>query len=109
MKQTHARGWAVALLCGLLIPPPAWSTETLRVGKAGREAFAFVPSDIGVRTGIFRKHGIDLEISSFGGDARVQQAMTADGIDIGLGSGPGLAFLVKESRPRASPRWRTRR
>ena len=38
-----------------------------------------------------------VEISSFGGDARVQQAMTADGIDIGLGSGPGLAFIVKGS------------
>ena len=36
-------------------------------------------------------------ISSFGGDARVQQAMAADGIDIGLGSGPGLAFIVKGS------------
>jgi NitT/TauT family transport system substrate-binding protein len=95
MKLTRPRGWAVALLCGLLVAPPAWSAETLRVGKAGREAFAFVPGDIGARTGIFRKHGIDLEISSFGGDARVQQAMTADGIDIGLGSGPGLAFLVK--------------
>ena len=56
-----------------------------------------MPADVGVRTGIFKKHGIDLEISSFGGDARVQQAMTADGIDIGLGSGPGLAFIVKGS------------
>src|SRR5262245_11798932 len=97
MKPTHVRTLAVALACALLAPAPTWSAETLRVGKAGREAFAFVPSDIGVRTGIFRKHGIDLEISSFGGDARVQQAMTADGIDIGLGSGPGLAFLVKAS------------
>jgi ABC-type nitrate/sulfonate/bicarbonate transport system substrate-binding protein len=56
-----------------------------------------VPADVGSRAGIFKKHGVDLEISSFGGDARVQQAMTADGIDIGLGSGPGLAFIVKGS------------
>lgn len=73
----------------------AVEAETLRLGKAGRDAFSFVPADIGVRTGIFKKHGLDLEISSFGGDARVQQAMTADGIDIGLGSGPGLAFIAK--------------
>jgi ABC-type nitrate/sulfonate/bicarbonate transport system substrate-binding protein len=71
--------------------------ETLRVGKAGREAFSFVPADIGERTGIFRKHGIDLVIASFGGDARIQQAMAADGIDVALGSGPGLAFIVKGS------------
>ena len=56
-----------------------------------------MPADIGARTGIFKKHGIDIEISSFGGDARIQQAMAADGIDIGLGSGPGLAFIVKGS------------
>jgi ABC-type nitrate/sulfonate/bicarbonate transport system substrate-binding protein len=71
--------------------------ETLRVGKAGREAFSFVPADIGERTGIFRKHGIDRVIASFGGDARIQQAMAADGIDVALGSGPGLAFIVKGS------------
>jgi ABC-type nitrate/sulfonate/bicarbonate transport system substrate-binding protein len=81
----------------------AWSlcepagAETLRVGKAGRDAFSFVPADIGQRTGIFKKHGLDIEISSFGGDARIQQAMAADGIDIGLGSGPGLGFIVKGS------------
>jgi len=75
----------------------AASAETLRVGKAGREAFSFVPLDIGVRSGIFTRHGLDVEISNFGGDARLQQAMAADGVDISLGSGPGLAFIVKGS------------
>ena len=75
----------------------AASAETLRVGKAGREAFSFVPLDIGVRSGIFKRHGLDIEISNFGGDARLQQAMAADGVDISLGSGPGLAFIVKGS------------
>ena len=84
---------ALALCCAATVA----TAETLRVGKAGRDAFSFAPADIGARTGIFKKHGLDLEISSFGGDARVQQAMTADGIDIGLGSGPGLAFIVKGS------------
>jgi NitT/TauT family transport system substrate-binding protein len=69
--------------------------ELLRIGKAGREAFSFVPADIAARTGMLKKRGIEVEISSFGGDARIQQAMTADGIDIGLGSGPGLAFIAK--------------
>ena len=40
--------------------------ESLRVGKAGRDAFSFVPADVGARTGIFRQHGVDTEISSFG-------------------------------------------
>src|ERR1700730_9470484 len=75
---------------------PAFA-EPLRVGKAGREAFSFVPLDIGVRSGIFKQHGLDVEISNFGGDARLQQAMAADVVDISLGSGPGLAFIVKGS------------
>jgi ABC-type nitrate/sulfonate/bicarbonate transport system substrate-binding protein len=69
----------------------------LRVGKAGREAFSFVPVDVGARTGIFKRHNLDLEISSLAGDARIQQAMAADAIDVALGSGPGLAFIVKGS------------
>lgn len=77
--------------------PAAAGADTLRVGKAGRTAFSFVPVDVGAATGIFSKNGLDLQVSSFGGDAKVQQAMAADSIDIGLGSGPGLAFIAKGS------------
>jgi ABC-type nitrate/sulfonate/bicarbonate transport system substrate-binding protein len=87
----------MTLLAAALLGLSSASAETLRVGKAGREAFSFVPVDIGVRTGIFKRHGLDVEISSFGGDAKLQQAMAADSIDIALGSGPGLAFIVKGS------------
>ena len=73
----------------------ASANELLRVGNAGRESFSFTPANIGQATGIFAKHGLDLEISGFGGDAKLQQAMAADAVDIGLGSGPGLAFIVK--------------
>ena len=88
---------AVAAALILIFTTASTAAETLRVGKAGREAFSFVPADVGQRTGIFKKHGLDIEISSFGGDARIQQAMAADGIDVALGSGPGLAFIVKGS------------
>jgi ABC-type nitrate/sulfonate/bicarbonate transport system substrate-binding protein len=74
---------------------PAHATDLLRVGNAGREAFSFVPADIGKETGIFAKHGLDIEISGFGGDAKLQQAMAAGAVDVGLGSGPGMAFIVK--------------
>jgi ABC-type nitrate/sulfonate/bicarbonate transport system substrate-binding protein len=87
----------ILTLLAALIAATSASAETLRVGKAGREAFSFVPLDVGVRTGIFRQHGLDIEIANFGGDAKLQQAMAADSIDIALGSGPGLAFIVKGS------------
>jgi NitT/TauT family transport system substrate-binding protein len=87
----------LTLLAAAVLGLSSASAETLRVGKAGREAFSFVPVDIGVRTGIFKQHSLDIEIANFGGDAKLQQAMAADGIDIALGSGPGLAFIVKGS------------
>ena len=53
---------AAAILSAVaVVSAPA---ETLRVGKAGRDAFSFVPADVGARTGIFRQHGVDIEISS---------------------------------------------
>ncbi len=88
---------ALALLVATLTAPSSGTAETLRVGKAGRDAFSFVPVDVGAEVGIFKKNGLDLEISSFAGDARIQQAMAADSIDVALGSGPGLAFIAKGS------------
>ena len=73
----------------------ASANELLRVGNAGRESFSFTPANIGQANGIFAKHGLDLEIAGFGGDAKLQQAMAADAVDIGLGSGPGMAFIAK--------------
>jgi NitT/TauT family transport system substrate-binding protein len=67
----------------------------LRVGKAQAQQFAFVPVHVGVETGIFKRHGLDIEISNFGGDAKLLQALAADAIDIALGGGPTIAFVQK--------------
>jgi ABC-type nitrate/sulfonate/bicarbonate transport system substrate-binding protein len=79
----------------------AGAQTTLRVGKAQPNQFAFVPVDIGIETGAFRKRGLDVEISAFGGDARMLQALTAGGIDIALGGGPALAALAKGAPAKA--------
>jgi NitT/TauT family transport system substrate-binding protein len=94
-----SRSWITATLAAALLvvaaPRAADAQTKVRVGKAQAQAFAFVPADVGVETGIFKKHGIELETSAFGGDARMLQALTADGIDIALGGGPTLANIVK--------------
>src|ERR1700682_4065177 len=86
-----------AALAGALIAAPARAAETLRVGKAVPEAFSFTPLDIGIRKGFFKNNGLDVEGSAFAGDAKLQQAMASDSIDIALGSGPACAFVVKGS------------
>jgi NitT/TauT family transport system substrate-binding protein len=90
-----------AALVGALIAGPAQAAETLRVAKAVPEAFSFTPLDIGIRKGFFAKNGVEVEASAFAGDAKLQQAMTANSIDMGIGSGPGMAFIVKGSPVKA--------
>jgi len=79
----------------------AKAEEPLRVGKAVPEAFSFAPLDIGIQEGIFKKYGLDVQSTAFGGDAKLQQAMAADSIDVALGSGPGMAFIAKGSPVKA--------
>ena len=82
--------WLVAALI-----VPAGAAEKLRVGKAVAFAWTFTPLDVGMQTGIFAKHGLEVESSAFNGDARMQQGLASDSIDVGIGSGPGMAFMVK--------------
>jgi NitT/TauT family transport system substrate-binding protein len=86
-----------AFLCLLvmLLAAPAHAAEKLRVGKAVAFAWTFTPLDIGIQTGIFAKHGLEIEASDATGDAKLQQALTADSLDVGIGSGPGMAFMAK--------------
>jgi NitT/TauT family transport system substrate-binding protein len=90
-----------AMLAATLAWAPALTAAPLRVGKAVPEAFSFTPLDIGIRKGFFAKNGVEAEASAFAGDAKLQQAMAADSIDMGIGSGPGMAFIVKGSPVKA--------
>jgi NitT/TauT family transport system substrate-binding protein len=88
--------WAAGAIAVVFIFSGAASAQTtLRLGKAQANQFAFVPADVGVDTGIFKKHGIDLESSAFTGDAKEMQALTAGSLDIALGGGPAIATIVK--------------
>ena len=85
-----------ALSAGSLFSATAAQAQTkIRVGKAQAQTFAFIPADVGAQTGLFKQRGLDVEISSFAGDARLLQALAADGLDIALGGGPTLAFAAK--------------
>jgi NitT/TauT family transport system substrate-binding protein len=74
---------------------PAAADQTLRVGKAVTNAFTFTPLDVGMKAGIFKKHGLAIDEYNFGGSAKLQQGLAADSIDIGIGSGPELSFVAK--------------
>ena len=72
------------------------SADTITVGKAVPFAWTFIPVDVGLEAGIWKKHGFDeIKIVGFGGEAKVQQALLSKDIDFGLASGPGMAFNAK--------------
>jgi NitT/TauT family transport system substrate-binding protein len=83
------------LLATHAVSAPAAHGELLRVGKAVPEAFSFLPLDVGMRYGLFKKYGIEVENSAYGGGGKLQQALTADSVDIGLGSSPEMSGIVK--------------
>src|SRR5262252_4165466 len=85
----------LALALGVALSATAQAQTKVRVGQPQVGTFQFVPLQVGTEAGIFKKHGVDLEVISFGGGPRVQQAIAADSIDIGIGSGPELAFVAK--------------
>lgn len=92
----YGRALAIAALIHLCAVA-ARANELIHVGKAQGVAWTFLPADVGVAEGLFAKQGLDVDIASLGGDAKVQQALAAKSIEFGLGSGPGMAFAVKGS------------
>jgi ABC-type nitrate/sulfonate/bicarbonate transport system substrate-binding protein len=92
------RTWTIVglLFAGALAnASSAVAAETIRVGKSVTQAFAFAPIEIGMEEGIWAKYGLDVQVTIFAGDAKLQQGLVADSVDIGLGSGPAMGFLAK--------------
>src|SRR5207248_3954180 len=89
---------AAALFAALVLAAMSMSAQAqtkVRIGKPQAGAFQFVPVDVGLEVGIFKKHGLEVESSDFGGGPRVQQALTAGALDLAIGSGPELAMIAK--------------
>jgi NitT/TauT family transport system substrate-binding protein len=86
---------ALALAALTLSGGAALALDTVRLGKAVPNSFAFGAADVGVAARIFEGEGIELAPTSFRGDAQLQQALAAGGVDVGLGSGPGMGFRAK--------------
>lgn len=85
----------LALSSGPAARTSAQGLATLRVGKPEAASLTFMALEIGQSAGIWRRVGLDVQIEALRGDAQIQQALTSGSVDVGLGSGPALAFLAK--------------
>lgn len=72
-----------------------FAQDRIIVGKSVGNSLAFTPVDIGIEKGIWAKHGLELEVQVYGGEARLQQALISNATDFALGSGPGMGFLAR--------------
>lgn len=75
---------------------PARATA-IRVGNSSAQAFNFLPLAIGLQQKFFANNGVEVTEIDFAGSSRLHQAMMANAIDLGLGAGTDIAFLVKGS------------
>ncbi|HLI19822.1 MAG TPA: ABC transporter substrate-binding protein [Stellaceae bacterium] len=87
-----------AMLCG---SPPAIAAEKLTVARSSTSGFTFDPLNIGIEKGIYARNGLDVQAVVMEGSAKLHQAMLAGALDIGLGAGSDIAFLVKGSPEKA--------
>jgi NitT/TauT family transport system substrate-binding protein len=92
-RRAMVTGMLAALVA--LSGSAAFALDKVRLGKAVPNSFAFGATEVGIEAKIFEKEGIEVEVTSFRGDAQMQQALAAGSLDIGLGSGPGLGFRAK--------------
>ncbi len=98
MSGVISRREAIALIGGsfaALGAPAAGAAEKLRVGKAVAQVFGYIPLDVGMKYGIFAKHGLEIEETAFVSGSQLAQAVTAGAVDITLSGGPDMAFTAK--------------
>jgi len=85
-----------AVLSVAVFMHPAAADTKLVVGKANSEAESIMTVNVGYDAGIFKKHGLDVQIQEFsGGGSRIIQALTAGSLDIAVGAGTQMAFVAK--------------
>jgi NitT/TauT family transport system substrate-binding protein len=94
-RHRHLAKASLLALSLLLTQGEPATAEKLRVGKSSAVGFTFFPLDVGIEKGIFAKNGLEIELIQLGGSAKLHQAAVAGAIDLGLGAGTDVAFVVK--------------
>src|SRR5947209_4106468 len=86
MRINRVSVWiGVALLCWVALAAQAQDTLKLAIGQRGNWENA--PAELGQQAGIFKKHGLVLEILYTQGGGETQQAVISGSVDIGVGVG----------------------
>jgi NitT/TauT family transport system substrate-binding protein len=83
----RANIFAGALALALLGAPPASAEDTVKLAVGQRGNWDTSVSEIGQRAGIFKKHGLALELVYTQGAGETQQAVISGSVDLGIAAG----------------------
>ena len=78
---------ALGMIAALAITSSALAQDTLRLAVGQRRLWDTSISDVGQRAGIFKKHGLNLEILYTQGSGETQQAVIAGSVEIAVSVG----------------------
>ncbi len=89
MRMLRQFGVVLAGLCltWLCLAWPALADDTLRIAVGQRGLWDTSVAELGQRAGIFKKHGIALEILYTQGGGETQQAVISGSVDLGASAG----------------------
>jgi NitT/TauT family transport system substrate-binding protein len=86
-------GFALALMAMLAVcAGGARANDTVRLAIGAPNNWDTCIPDVGVRAGIFKKHGLDLDIVYTNGGGETMQAVISGSVDIGMGAGTSSVF-----------------
>lgn len=88
MRTSACRARTFAFVLAISVPSaPAFAQDTLKLAVGQRTLFDTSISEVGQRGGIFKKHGLTLEIVYTQGSGETQQAAISGSVDIGVAVG----------------------
>jgi ABC-type nitrate/sulfonate/bicarbonate transport system substrate-binding protein len=87
-----AGAFAVGLRCR---PSSAEGPNHVRVAKSIPGVFPYVPIDVGIDRQLYQNHGLQLDVLTFTGSAKMHAALIAGELDIALGSGSTMINRLK--------------
>jgi NitT/TauT family transport system substrate-binding protein len=87
MHRWRIFGGALAVLAICAAALPARAEDTLRIAAGQRGNWDTTIAEIGQRGGIFRKHGLVLEILYTQGSGETQQAVISGSVNVGVAAG----------------------
>ena len=88
---------ALAAMAAALLATSAAAQDTLKLTIGQRGNWDTSVSEVGQRAGIFKKHGLTLDIVYTQGSGETQQPVVAGAVDIGVAVGVmgALSFFAK--------------